>query len=82
MQAAAVTALRGVSGFHDASVAVPLLGASDQQVRAEAATTVGMIRGQGGLDAVPALLTALSSDPSEVVRKRAAWALGEVGAPS
>jgi HEAT repeat protein len=82
VQAAAVTALRGVSGFHDASVAVPLLGAADQQVRAEAATTVGMIRGQGGLDAVPALITALASDPSEVVRKRAAWALGEVGAPS
>jgi len=80
VQAAAVTALRNVSGFHDASVAVPLLGAADEQVRAEAATTVGMLRGQGATDAVPALVTALSSDPSEVVRKRAAWALGEVGA--
>jgi HEAT repeat protein len=82
VQAAAVTALRNVSGFHDASVAVPLLGAADQQVRAEAITTLGMLRGQGSLDAVPALVAALSSDPSEVVRKRAAWALGEVGAPA
>ena len=82
VQAAAVIALRSVSGFHDASVAVPLLGAADSQVRAEAVTTVGTIRGQGGLDAVPALVTALTSDPSEVVRKRAAWALGEVGAPA
>lgn len=83
VQAAAVTALRNVSGFHDASVALPLLVAADQQVRAEAATTVGVLRGvQGNAGAVPALVSALASDSSEIVRKRAAWALGEVGAPA
>jgi HEAT repeat protein len=49
----------------------------DAGVRAEAATTLGMFRAQEGTSA---LVTALQSDSSATVRKRAAWALGETHA--
>jgi hypothetical protein len=79
VKAAAVMALREVEGFHDGTVAVPLLRDADEQVRAEAVTTLGMMRTTQGADA---LVQALSSDPSATVRKKAAWSLGEIGAPA
>jgi HEAT repeat protein len=82
VQAGAVVALRNVTGFRDPSVALPLLGAADQQVRSEAAVTVGMMGTLGRSDAsVNALVTALA-DQSPLVRRRAAWALGQVAAPA
>jgi HEAT repeat protein len=46
-------------------------------VRAEAATTLGMFH---DANATGALVTALQNDASPIVRKRAAWALGEIHA--
>jgi HEAT repeat protein len=46
-------------------------------VRAEAATTLGMFHDANATDA---LVTALQNDASPIVRKRAAWALGEIHA--
>jgi hypothetical protein len=79
VKAASLDALRSVEGFHDGMVAVPLLKDADSQVRAEAAVTVGMMRTSKGAEA---LVQALSSDPSALVRKKAAWSLGEIGAPA
>jgi hypothetical protein len=79
VKAAAVEALREVTGFRDGMVAAPLVTDADAQVRASAVTTLGMLRTQGGASA---LLRALASDPSENVRKKAAWSLGQIGAPS
>jgi hypothetical protein len=77
VKAASLQALREVDGFHDGMVAVPLVKDADGVVRGEAATTIGMLHTQA---AAPALVAALSdSDPA--VRKKAAWALGNVGAP-
>jgi hypothetical protein len=77
VKAASLQALREVDGFHDGMVAVPLVKDADGVVRGEAATTIGMLRTQA---AAPALVAALS-DPDATVRKKAAWALGNVGAP-
>jgi HEAT repeat protein len=79
VKAAALGALRSVEGFHDGMVAVPLLGDADSQVRAEAAVTMGMMRAGNGASA---LVQTLANDPSALVRKSAAWSLGEIGAPS
>jgi HEAT repeat protein len=78
VKAAALQALRSVPGFHDGTVAVPLVGDADEQVRSEAAVTLGIMHTTAG---VSALLRALGSDPSALVRKKAAWALGEMNAP-
>lgn len=77
VKAASLDALRSVEGFHDGMVAVPLLKDADSQVRAEAAVTVGMMRTSKGAEA---LVQALTTDPSALVRKKAAWSLGEIGA--
>jgi HEAT repeat protein len=86
VKAAALVALRQVPGFTQASVAEPLLADADAQVRAEAATTFGVVlrAGKTGVQSagVQSLLGVLASDPSVTVRKKAAWALGEMGAPS
>lgn len=79
VRAASVVALRTIRGNRDGSVAVALVGDSDAGVRAEAVTTLGMFKYAA---AASALTTALASDPSVDVRKKAAWALGEIGAPS
>lgn len=79
VKAASLDALRSVEGFHDGMVAVPLLKDADSQVRAEAAVTVGMMRTSQGAEA---LVQALTTDPSALVRKKAAWSLGEIGAPA
>jgi hypothetical protein len=78
VRSASLLALRTIPGFHDGSVAAPLISDGDARVRSDAVVTVGMFKYAGG---APALVAALS-DPSQVVRKKAAWALGEIGASS
>ena len=79
VQVAAMQALQSIAGLRDGSAVVPLLGNgdADANVRAEAATTLGMFH---DASAASALVTALQSDASPIVRKRAAWALGEIHA--
>jgi HEAT repeat protein len=77
VKAAALQALRNVPGYHDGTVAVPLVGDADEQVRAEAAVTMGIMHTTAGASA---LVQALGSDPSALVRRKAAWALGEMNA--
>jgi len=81
VKASALVALRTVQGFHDATPAAALLGDADQQVRSEAAVSIGMLRTQNATT-VSGLLAALGNDPSAAVRRTAAWALGQVGAPA
>jgi HEAT repeat protein len=76
---AAMQALQSIAGLRDGSAVSPLLGDGDANVRAEAATTIGMFHDASGANA---LVTALQNDASPVVRKRAAWALGEIHASS
>jgi HEAT repeat protein len=78
VRAASLTALRTIPSFHDGSVARPLVSDSDETVRAEAAITIGQFKDAGGATALVAAL----GDPSANVRKKAAWALGEIHAPS
>ena len=73
----ALLALQKVSGTRDGSAVVPLVSDADAAVRAEAAVTLGMLRAPQG---AAALLTALRDDASVTVRRRAAWALGEIHA--
>jgi HEAT repeat protein len=86
VKAGALTALRQIQTFRQADAAAPLLSDSDEQVRAEAALTLGSVLRTGKTGVQPAgvneLLAALASDPSSDVRKKAAWSLGEMGAPA
>ena len=77
VKVAAMQALQSIAGLRDGSAVAPLLGDSDVGVRAEAATTLGMFHDANG---TAALVSALQNDASPVVRKRAAWALGEIHA--
>lgn len=77
VRAAAVSALRKVEGFRDGSVAVPLVADADATVRSEAIYTVAEFRTAA---AASALVNALETDTSADVRKRAAWALGQIHA--
>ncbi len=79
VRSASVVALRTIRGNRDGSVALPLVSDADEGVRAEAVTTLGMFKYAG---AASVLAGALANDPSATVRKKAAWALGEIGAPS
>jgi HEAT repeat protein len=74
---AAMKALQSIAGLRDGSAVSPLLADGDVGVRAEAATTLGMFHDANGTNA---LVNALQNDASPVVRKRAAWALGEIRA--
>jgi HEAT repeat protein len=76
---AALASLREVEGFRNAGLAAALLGDGDERVRAEAAITFGALRATTGAATLVSLLT---SDPSPQVRKKAAWALGEMRAPA
>jgi HEAT repeat protein len=78
VRSASRVALRTIPGFRDGSVAAPLVADSDAGVRSDAVVTIGMFKYAGGADA---LVSALS-DSSQTVRKKAAWALGEIGAPA
>ena len=78
VRSASLLALRTIPGFRDGSVATPLISDGDAGVRSDAVVTVGMFKYSGGASALVAAL----SDPSQTVRKKAAWALGEIGASS
>jgi len=78
VRAASLVALRTIPGFHDGSVAEPLVSDGDATVRAEAAVTIGQLKDARG---ATVLVSALG-DPSANVRKKAAWALGEIHAPN
>jgi HEAT repeat protein len=84
VKASSLAALRSIQGFKDATVAQALLTDADEQVRAEAALTYGVLlrTGKAGVQpaSVDSLLAVLANDPSANVRKKAAWALGEMGA--
>lgn len=77
VKVAAMQALQSIAGLRDGSAVAPLLADGDVGVRAEAATTLGMFHDANGTSA---LVTALQSDASPLVRRRAAWALGEIRA--
>jgi HEAT repeat protein len=77
VKVAAMKALQSIAGLRDGSAVSPLLGDGDLNVRAEAATTLGMFHDANG---ATALVSALQNDASPLVRKRAAWALGEIHA--
>ena len=77
VKVAAMQALQSIAGLRDGTAVAPLLGDGDVGVRAEAATTLGMFHDANG---TAALVNALQNDASPVVRKRAAWALGEIRA--
>jgi hypothetical protein len=79
VRAASLVALRAIRGNRDGSVAVSLVADGDATVRAEAVTTLGMFKYAA---AASALTVALGGDSSVLVRKKAAWALGEIGASS
>jgi HEAT repeat protein len=59
---------------------LPLLGDADANVRRQAATTIGFVGQSGGsvAGAVSALGAIVNSDAAPVVRKSAAWALGQL----
>ena len=87
VRAAAVASLRELRSFQDPSLAVPLLSDADEEVRAQAIYTIGATRGKAlvsasGEEAVRGLAALVTGDPSARVRKKAAWALGEIGAPA
>lgn len=77
VRAAALAALRHVDGLGDGRVAIPLLGDADQGVRVQAIFTVAERR---TADAAAPLVNLLENDPSASVRRRAAWALGQIHA--
>ena len=77
VKVAAMQALQSIAGRRDGAAVSPLLVDADVNVRAEAATTLGMFHDLNGTNA---LVSALQNDASPIVRKRAAWALGEIHA--
>ena len=76
VRAAAAKALRGIRGNADGIAVVELLGDDDEQVVREAAVTVGVLRETGALAELARVVTDASL--SAVVRKEAAWALGNI----
>ena len=87
VRAAAVAALRELRGRLDVRPLMALVADPDARVRAQAIYTVGATRGQN----IPAddmtvlagvLVNRLREDPQASVRRKAAWALGEIGAPA
>jgi len=85
VKAASLASLRQIQGFQQPDAAAALLTDADETVRGEAALTLGTVLrvGKAGVQSggVSQLLTVLASDPSVDVRKKAAWSLGEMGAP-
>ena len=79
VRAASLQALRNVEGFSDGTAGVPLLTDTDENVRIQAIFLVAQFRAQAG---APALVQILGTDASASVRKRAAWALGQMHAPA
>ena len=71
---------RGAKVAAAAAALLPLLADADANVRRQAVTTIGFVGQSGGevSGAVAALAPVVTGDPSAVVRKAAAWALGEL----
>jgi HEAT repeat protein len=76
VRAAAVAAWRDVLDQQNALPVVALLGDRDANVRAQAAAVVGGMTEQSGRLALEGLVT---GDASAIVRRNAAWALGQLG---
>ncbi len=76
VRAAAVVAWRDMLGQQTAQPVVALLGDRDANVRAQAAGVVGGMVEQSARGMLEALVT---QDPDSVVRRNAAWALGQLG---
>lgn len=76
VRAAAVVAWRDILGQATAQPVVPLLGDSDANVRAQAAGVIGGMLEQSARTTLEALVV---GDPDPVVRRNAAWALGQLG---
>jgi hypothetical protein len=77
VRAAAVKAWRDVRGQVNAAPVVALLGDSDANVRAEAASVVGAMKETAARTALEGLAV---SDESAIVRRNASWSLGKLGA--
>lgn len=75
----AAKAWRDIRGQKDAAPVANLLRDPDARVRAEAATVVGGLRYQASVSVLENLVT---TDVNPMVRKNAAWALGQIGASS
>lgn len=72
----AVSSWRNLRGQDNAAPVMALLTDADANVRAEAAATVGGFRDAAGRAQLEVLVV---SDPDAVVRRNAAWALGQIG---
>jgi HEAT repeat protein len=86
VRGAALAALRELRGPLDPGPALALLRDRDESVRAQAIYTLGATRGQlpagSKTPLVRALVDRVLTDDSAAVRRKAAWALGEIGAPA
>jgi HEAT repeat protein len=76
VRAAAVTAWRDMLDQKSAQPVIALLGDRDANVRAQAAGVVGGMTEQGARGLLEAMVV---GDPDPVVRRNAAWALGQLG---
>ena len=76
VRAASLQALRMLRGWNNAQVAVPLLTDGNESVRIQAIYTLGVLRSNASIDG---LVSLLQNDSSVNVRKKAAWALGNIG---
>jgi HEAT repeat protein len=76
VRAAAAIAWRDILGQNTAQPVVARLGDSDANVRAQAAGVVGGLIEQSARGTLEALVI---HDPDPVVRRNAAWALGQLG---
>jgi HEAT repeat protein len=79
VRAAAVTAWRDILGQKDAAPVVPLLGDTDANVRAQAAAIMGVFHQTVAVGTLEQLVV---KDGDSVVRRNAAWALGQIGSAS
>lgn len=89
VRAAALAAMRDLRGVTAASLAAARLDDADEAVRVQAIYTIGFARSRALADAgadrdaiVTKLVARVTDDSSAEVRKKAAWALGEIGAPA
>ena len=85
VRAAALEGVRQLRGYDDPAVGLAPLDDADENVRVQAIYTIAMTRSMAArspaLDALARKLAQLvATDASELVRKKAAWALGEIGA--
>ncbi|HEY0708263.1 MAG TPA: HEAT repeat domain-containing protein [Polyangia bacterium] len=83
VRAAALTGLRALRGPIEADLSIDKLADSDEAVRIEAIYTLGAGRGLGLSEATrargtTALVRLLANDKSPRVRRKAAWAIGEI----